>query len=427
MTATTTTTVNTTQTKAVRLSDVEFDEKYQSLIRPLTDLERQHLKHSIFAEGVRIPIELNEKNEILDGHHRAEISIELGFEWIPARIHQLDGLDTEMRFIYAVNVPRRHINDFEKVELAYNHKHILEEAAEKRQRAGTLVSPDTKGKVSEILAKEAGVSPATCARSIKIIESGSEQVKEKLRKGKARIYKVYKQLQFEDRRASLRAQKSVVELPEGFRIYHGDFRDKCQAIPDNSIDLLLTDPPYRYEDLPLYKDLAKLAVRVSKPGGSLVLYSGVFWQPEVFNNILSAPELSFVDQFIIKHNGCSLRSPLSNLRENYKSLLWFVKGTRGKLATAGLTHDKLIEQSAPPDKALHEWAQSPDECEYVISHILFAKNQTILDPFMGSGTTGIAALNLKRQFIGIELDEERFKIAQSRISAHLQTNPEAKQ
>ena len=43
------------------------------------------------------------------------------------------------------------------------------------------------------------------------------------------------------------------------------------------------------------------------------------------------------------------------------------------------------------------------------------KDQLILDPFMGSGTTGVACLNTNRNFIGIELDENYFKIAEERI------------
>ena len=45
---------------------------------------------------------------------------------------------------------------------------------------------------------------------------------------------------------------------------------------------------------------------------------------------------------------------------------------------------------------------------------------TVLDPFLGSGTTGIACKNLNRNFIGIELDPEYFKIAEKRINEHLQ-------
>jgi 16S rRNA G966 N2-methylase RsmD len=277
------------------------------------------------------------------------------------------------------------------------------------------------GRTRDIVSKEAGVSPSTYARCVKIIETAPETTKEKLRIGKARIYKVYKQLQFSEKRAELSANESAIKLPDGLKLFHGDFRTVSQnEIKDDSIDLILTDPPYGREDLPIHADLAKLAARVLKPGGSLVLFSGVLFQPEVNNYILSARELSWIDQFIIEHNGNSLRSYLSNLRENYKSLLWFVKGDRDDVSTAGLAHDKLFRESSPPDKALHNMAQSPKECEYVINHILFAQNQIILDPFMGSGTTGIAALRNNRQFIGIEIDSTKFEIAQMNISRSFQ-------
>jgi tRNA G10 N-methylase Trm11 len=71
--------------------------------------------------------------------------------------------------------------------------------------------------------------------------------------------------------------------------------------------------------------------------------------------------------------------------------------------------------STKPDKLLHEWQQGTKEPGHAISR-LTVQNQTVLDPMMGSGTTGIAALNLKRRFIGIELEEETFKLAAARIN-----------
>jgi DNA modification methylase len=94
-----------------------------------------------------------------------------------------------------------------------------------------------------------------------------------------------------------------------------------------------------------------------------------------------------------------------------KLLLWFYKGD--KLIDTGKYTTDFIE-SKPPDKSLHDWAQSPVEAEHVISR-LTVENQIVMDPFMGSGTTGIATLNLGRKFIGIEIDKERFDVARGRI------------
>ncbi len=56
--------------------------------------------------------------------------------------------------------------------------------------------------------------------------------------------------------------------------------------------------------------------------------------------------------------------------------------------------------------------------EYLV-RLVTPKNGVCLDPFMGSGTTGVACKNLNRNFIGIELDEGYFKIAEKRINENL--------
>ena len=62
---------------------------------------------------------------------------------------------------------------------------------------------------------------------------------------------------------------------------------------------------------------------------------------------------------------------------------------------------------------------APFPLQMATDHILSWSNpgDTVLDPFLGSGTTGVAAKNLNRKFIGIELDEEYYNIANERINA----------
>lgn len=63
---------------------------------------------------------------------------------------------------------------------------------------------------------------------------------------------------------------------------------------------------------------------------------------------------------------------------------------------------------------LHPTQKPVDLCEYLIAKFS-DPGDVVFDPFMGSGTTGVAAKNLNRSFIGIEMDEGYFKIACERI------------
>jgi len=76
--------------------------------------------------------------------------------------------------------------------------------------------------------------------------------------------------------------------------------------------------------------------------------------------------------------------------------------------------EDLIE-SQPADKTMHEWQQSTIEATHIIKPLM-VEGQIILDPFMGYGTNGIAALELNRKFIGIEIDKEHYSRASQRLS-----------
>jgi ParB-like chromosome segregation protein Spo0J len=292
-------------TKAVKLSEIDIKDENHNLIRPLSQLEREQLKHSISRFGVKDAIDLNDKYEVVDGHHRTEISIELGFEYIPARIHNFneEGI-TEEQFIYAVNVARRHLNDFEIGEYGYP---ILLEEREKAALRQTLGSNDPKvetGTATQFAAKKLGVSEPTLKRCVKIIEKSSEEVKQRLRSGKARIGKEYNNLQKQEKRQQLleEARINKRELPKGCKLLLGDCIEVSKQIPDDSIDLIFTDPPYDLESLPLWEKLADIGVRVLKPGGSLVAIIGGYCLPQIID-IFRESGLNYNWYGYMKHAG----------------------------------------------------------------------------------------------------------------------------
>ena len=246
-----------------------------------------------------------------------------------------------------------------------------------------------------------------------IINNAPEELKNKLRKGNLKIDKVYRQLQKQQERQELvNAAASILQFPtNNVKLVLGDFIEKSKEfICDNSIDLLFTDPIYGSQHLPVYDNLAHLAVRVLKDGGSLVTYVGNYAIPEVIHMMESAG-LKYWWTIAVNLEGSFGRHHPRKVSIKWKPLLWFVKGD----STNTLDYMSDAINSNRPSKIIHEWEQSTIEAEHVISR-LTVENQTILDPMMGSGTTGVAALKLKRKFIGIEIDAGKFEIASARLS-----------
>ena len=118
-------------------------------------------------------------------------------------------------------------------------------------------------------------------RTIKEASTEGEFTKEvwkKVASGKVKVDKGYNQVKrfqrIKEAEEFVKNDLKSLSASELFDLQFGDMKTLGENIPDNSIDLIFTDPPYNEASLALYGDLAKLADRVLKPGGSLVTYVG---------------------------------------------------------------------------------------------------------------------------------------------------------
>lgn len=192
------------------------------------------------------------------------------------------------------------------------------------------------------------------------------------------------------------------------QLFNASFQSVLPKLPASSVGMVFTDPPYANSELANYRDLGKHAPRIMEDGASLIAYFGHFAAPQV---LASFPNLRYWWLLAIRHTGGRKVLEGKNVRIHWKPLAWFVKESRG----TGEHVDDMIASIPPePGKTYHPWEQGVGEARYYIRY-LSKPGDWILDPMMGSATTGVAALLEGRKFMGIEKDIKRFAKAQARI------------
>jgi DNA modification methylase len=200
-------------------------------------------------------------------------------------------------------------------------------------------------------------------------------------------------------------------------IYNVDCLEFMRKMPDKSVDLVLTDPPY--------------GIDMNKPFGSYSreqVFDGD-WDKEIprkeyFDEIFRVSK----DQVIFGGNYFTeFLPPTSGWicwdKNNGDStfgdgeLIWHSQGGALRIKKVNWTgSSSLLEQTLGK---VHPTQKPAEIMKYCI--LKFPEAQTIFDPFMGSGTTGVACKMLNRNFIGCEISEKYFQIAKTRIEK--QTEP----
>lgn len=218
------------------------------------------------------------------------------------------------------------------------------------------------------------------------------------------------------------------------KIYNGDCLELMKQIPEESIDLILTDPPYNVSMKSNFHtmnrkgvdfgewdkgfnqvDWLEMACDKVRKGGSALIFND-------YKNIGEMKSTLEKNGFVIKELLLWKKpNPMPRNRERLyvttiEVCLWAVKG---KGWTFNRQNDKyengIFEYPTVFHKERVHPTQKPVKLIEDLLRIHSNENDIILDCFMGSGTTAIASLNTGRFFIGIEKEKEYIDIANERI------------
>ena len=207
-----------------------------------------------------------------------------------------------------------------------------------------------------------------------------------------------------------------MKYPDDFinKIICGDCNDVMSHIPDNSIDMIITDPPYPKEYDYLYKILFKHGARILKSRGNLISLCGHYQLPFVLD--VGREHLRFWWILWMKQTKIN-RLIGKGVTVQGKPAVWFLKDRRRDFREYKFPFD-TVEAKLSKDreaKKYHKWGQAVNWFEHYIGE-LTKQDEIVLDPFIGSGTTAIACIKLKRNYIGIDISNEYCEIARERIN-----------
>jgi len=233
------------------------------------------------------------------------------------------------------------------------------------------------------------------------------------------------------------------------QLIQGDCLTEMQKIQSGSVDAIITDPPYgttacKWDSVIPFEPMWEQLNRIIKPNGAIVLFGS-----EPFSSALRMSNIkNYKYDWYLKKTQADgfLNAKKQPLREYELASVFNVKKYNPQLLKAEPFKTKVLatgKQSGIHGKVKDELKYETRDFKYPKNTIIFRKvsrkenvhptqkpvalmeyliktytneNETVLDFTMGSGSTGVAAKNLTRSFIGIEQDPKYFKIAEERIN-----------
>lgn len=231
----------------------------------------------------------------------------------------------------------------------------------------------------------------------------------------------------------------MITIDQNCQLFYGDCLEVMKQIPDKSVDMILTDPPYLHEKGGMKSHSLNRGVRDAN--NKVISEMSNFGEVEInrFLDVVSA-KMKHTNIFLFSSRlqiPFYLNWALKN-KKQFDVLVWDKCHTgiinyhfynpqveyviriyeRGLIKVNDPMLYQKVKRYKRPSNKLHP-AEKPVKLLEDFIMVACEPFDVVLDPFMGSGTTGVACKNLGRKFVGIELDEKYFKTAENRIKGGL--------
>ncbi len=218
-------------------------------------------------------------------------------------------------------------------------------------------------------------------------------------------------------------------------IVNANCMDYLQSLSNESIDLIVTDPPYKVISGGKPRHKGQPSGMLSKNDGKIFDYNNIQpeeWMPELYRVLKSGSQcyimvntLNLKRYLEITENcGFKLHAVLVWEKNNATPSRWYMKNgeftlflRKGKAKTINYVGSKMIHYFNNIIGNKQHPTEKPIELMRYYIENSSIRDDIILDPFMGCGSTGVACKLTNRRFIGVEIDEQYFNIAKERLSA----------
>lgn len=217
------------------------------------------------------------------------------------------------------------------------------------------------------------------------------------------------------------------------RLLQGDCFKEVMGMTDSSVDMVFTSPPYNRKRNDKYNNHTDIVADYVEflnraINESLRVCSGnVFFN--IQKNSYNRQDVHkiigmFADKIIeviIWHKSNPMPNPYLINAYEYILVLSNTNKSLKANSTYTLNHFTTPVFSNNPHREIHRAVMHPDACDFVLKN--FGKaGDVVFDPFMGVGTTGVECAKFGMDFVGVELNEEYFNIAQTRIEEAFKAN-----